>query len=81
LRRQLSFNDDRLLSFDGKDFGQMCGHPSRGGGTLADAIAPLTERLPARSLPARGRAGVRAKLWSCYQSRQALLYAAFASIE
>jgi hypothetical protein len=23
LRRQLSFNDDRLLSFDGKDFGQI----------------------------------------------------------
>jgi len=54
LRRQFSFNDDRLLSFDRKDFGQMCGHPSRGGGTLADAIAPPTERLPTRSLPARG---------------------------
>jgi hypothetical protein len=51
LRRQLLFNDDRLLSFDDKDFGQMCGHPSLGGGTLADAIAPLTERLSARSPP------------------------------
>jgi hypothetical protein len=51
LRRQLSFNDDRLLSFDDKDFGLMCGHPSLGGGTLADAIAPLTERLSARSPP------------------------------
>jgi hypothetical protein len=49
-----SFNDDRLLSFDSKDFGQMCGDPSLGGGTLADAIAPLTERLHVRSLPASG---------------------------
>jgi hypothetical protein len=65
------------LVFNGKDFGQLLrGHPSRGG-TLADAIAPLIERLPARSLPARGRA----KLRSRYQSRQALLYAAFGSLE
>jgi hypothetical protein len=43
---------------------------------------PRAERCnPARSLPARGRAGVRAKLRSSYQSRQALLYAAFASLE
>lgn len=38
----------RSLAFNGKDFGQLLrGHPSRGR-TLADAIAPLTERLPPR---------------------------------